>query len=207
MRLSRLLYKRESLKSNQCYKRPPAQVRTNIQASRLISSALFCQIKRSIKFYSKRTNQVSKFSSTAAAGANSHGHTIGIKRPTKIKRQTSAQLAIQNSIQDTSTQEPCSIKASVRSTPFKTNSRQTRNKYSKSPSQAHTTIAQTLHPRSAKNSQSDSFGTRYGSETQARDRTTSSQEPHSVEPIHLSGTSNASVISVIIKHLSTDSVS
>jgi len=44
--------------------------------------------------------------------------------------------------------------------------------------------------QSTKNSQADSLGPRTsGSKTEARDRTTSSQEPHTVKPIHISGTS------------------
>ena len=98
-------------------------------------------------------------------------------------------MEIQNNIQDALTQKPCSIKASVRP-----NSVQDKRKIKTPGPQAKHIIPQSRNlftcSQSTKNSQADSLGPRTsGSETQARDRTTSSQEPHSLKPIHISGTS------------------
>src|SRR5271170_6099297 len=76
MHLSRLLYKQESLKPNQCYKRPPAPSRNQHSSlpSHLKSALLLNQEVNQILCKEDKTNfQVLK-QSTAAAGANSHGH-------------------------------------------------------------------------------------------------------------------------------------
>jgi hypothetical protein len=74
--LSRLLYKRESLKPNQCYKRPlaPSQKQHSSLPSHLKSAPLSNQEIDQILFKADKTSfQVLK-QSTAAAGINSHGH-------------------------------------------------------------------------------------------------------------------------------------
>src|SRR5271155_2824021 len=105
------------------------QVKANIQASYLISRVLFCRTRRSIKLYSKRTKQVSKFSRKAQ------------QLPAQILMDL---CTIRNFKSGTALKIPHlkSPAAGIRSKPH---SRQMRNKDFKSPSNAHATIAQTLH--------------------------------------------------------------
>jgi hypothetical protein len=89
------VYKRESLKPNQYYKRQ--QVTNNIQGT---SSQEPPSIKSRTQSNSIQADK-NKFSSKAQRlpAQTLRGITIGTKRPTKIERQTSAQLEIRNSIQ------------------------------------------------------------------------------------------------------------